>query len=137
MIVLDTNVLSEPLKSIPTPRVIESPDDQATDTLFMTAISHAELRFEVLKMPDGRHKNALAAKIEQVLDLFKNRTLDFDAAAADHLARITADCKKIGRPAMGPDTFIAAIVAVRDFAVATPNVRHFERLGISVINPWE
>ena len=49
MIVLDTNVLSEPLKSIPTPRVIESPDDQATDTLFMTAISHAELRFEVLK----------------------------------------------------------------------------------------
>jgi hypothetical protein len=137
MIVLDTNVLSEPLKSLPTPRVIEWLDDQAADTLFMTTISRAELRFGVLKMPDGRRKNALAANIEQVLDLFKNRTLDFDAAAADHLARIAADCEKIGRPAMAPDAYIAAIAAVRDFAVATRNVRHFEHTGITVINPWE
>ena len=137
MIVLDTNVLSEPLKSMPTPRVIEWLDDQSADTLFMTTISRAELRFGVLKMPDGRRKNALAANIEQVLDLFKNRTLDFDASAADHLARIAAHCEKIGRPAMAPDAYIAAIAAVRDFAVATRNVRHFEHTGITVITPWE
>lgn len=137
MIVLDTNVLSEPLKSMPTTRVMEWLDDQAADTLFMTTISRAELRFGVLKMPDGKRKNALAANIDQILDLFKNRTLDFDAAAADHLARIAAHCEKIGRPAMAPDVYIAATAAARDFAVATRNVRHFEHTGVTVINPWE
>jgi predicted nucleic acid-binding protein len=83
MIVLDTNVLSEPLKSMPTPKVMEWLDYQAADTLFLTTISRAELRVGVLKMPEGGRKNALAANIEQVLVLFKNRTFDFNAAP-DH-----------------------------------------------------
>jgi len=108
VIVLDTNVISEPLKSMPEPKVMAWLDEQADETLFITAISRAELRFGVLKLPDGKRKSALAAQIERVLDLFKERTLDFDIAASDKLAEIAARC-----------------------------VRHFEPTGVRVINPWK
>ena len=137
MIVLDTNVISEPLKSMPDPKVMAWLDDQSAETLFITAISRAELRFGVLKLPEGKRKSALAERIERVLDLFKDRTLDFDAAASDKLAEIAARCEKAGRPAVAPDAYIAACAAARGFAVATRNVKHFEPTGLRVINPWK
>jgi predicted nucleic acid-binding protein len=137
MIVLDTNVLSEPLKAAPAPKVMEWLDHQNAETLFITAISRAELRIGVLKLSDGKRKIALAAQIERVLDLFKDRTLDFDAAAADKLAEIVVECERIGKRATAPDAYIAACAAARSFALATRNVEHFEPTGVRVINPWE
>ena len=63
MIVLDTDVLSEPLKLRPDPKVLAWLDAQAAETLYMSTISYAELRFGVLKMPDGKRRNDLAAQI--------------------------------------------------------------------------
>lgn len=137
MIVLDTNVLSEPLKAVPEPKVMEWLDNQEVETLFITAVSRAELRIGVLRLPDGRRKSALAAQVERVLDLFKDRTLDFDAAAADKLAQIAVRCEKIGKRATAPDAYIAACADARGFAVATRNVEHFEPTGVRLINPWE
>jgi toxin FitB len=137
VIVLDTNVLSEPLKTKPAPQVMEWLDKQGAETLFITVISRAELRFGVLKLPDSKRKNALAAQIERVFDLFRERTLDFDAAAAEKLAQIAAHCEKIGKRAVAPDAYIAACAAAQGFAVATRNARHFEHTGVRVINPWE
>jgi len=137
MIVLDTDVLSEPLKSLPAPKVMEWLDKQVADTLFITTISRAELLFGVSRLHDGRRKTALSAQIEHVLELFKDRMLDFDAAAADHLAKIATCCEKMGREAKAPDAYIAAIAAARGFAVATRNVSHFEHTGVAVINPWD
>ncbi len=94
MIVLDTNVLSEPLKTMPAQKVVEWLDDQSAETLYITAVNRAELRFGVLKLPEGKRKNALAAQVERVLDLFKDRTLDFNSAAADKLAQIAAELRE-------------------------------------------
>ena len=137
MIVLDTNVISEPLKSRPARKVMDWLDNQNAETLYISAISRAELRFGVLKLPDGKRKNALAAQIERVLDLFKDRTLGFDADSADRLAEIAARCERIGKRATAPDAYIAACAAARGFAVATRNVRHFEHTGVRVIDPWK
>lgn len=137
MIVLDTNVVSEPLKSQPSLRVMEWLDDQVAETLFITTVSRAELRFGVLKLPDGKRRNALAAHVDQVLGLFEGRMLSFDAAAADQLAIIAARCEKLGRRAVAPDAYIAACAAARGFAVATRNAGHFEHTGVRVINPWK
>lgn len=137
MIILDTNIVSEPLKKNPEPKLMEWLDNQSAETLFITAVSRAELRFGVLRLPNGKRKNALAAQIERVLDLFKDRTLGFDSAAADKLAQIAADCEKKGKPALAPDAYIAASAAARGFAVATRDVGHFEHTGVRVINPWE
>lgn len=137
MIVLDTNLISEPLKSKPSPKVMEWLDSQSAETLFITTITRAELRIGVLKMPNGKRKDTLATQIERVLDLFKDRTLVFDTAAADKLAAIVVHCEKAGKRATAPDAYIAACAAARGFAVATRNVRHFEHTGVRVIDPWE
>jgi toxin FitB len=137
MILLDTNVLSEPLKSKPFPKVIEWLDSQAAETLHLSTVSYAELRFGILRLPDGKRKNDLAVKVEQVLNLFKDRTLNFDLEAAEHLAQILTRTEKIGRKTPAPDAYIAAIAMARGFAVATRNVDHFQDTGVSVIHPWE
>jgi predicted nucleic acid-binding protein len=62
MIILDTNVLSEPLKSRPDPKVLAWLDAQAAETLFMSSISYAELRFGVLRMPTGSGRTTLPPK---------------------------------------------------------------------------
>ena len=137
MIVLDTNVLSEPLKTRPDPKVLAWLDAQAAETLYMSTISYAELRFGVLKMPDGKRRNDLAAQIERAMELFKDRMLEFNVKAAEQLAQIGARCKEIGKPATAPDAYIAAIAAANGFTVATRNVDHFKHTGVRVINPWE
>jgi predicted nucleic acid-binding protein len=131
MILLDTNVVSEPLKSRPSSKVIEWLDSQAAETLHLSTVSYAELRFGVLRLPHGKRKNDLAAEVEQVLKLFN------DLEAAEHLAQILARTEKIGRKTPAPDAYIAAIAMTRGFAVATRNVDHFRDTGVSVINPWE
>ena len=88
-------------------------------------------------MPEGNRKNSLAAQIERVLDLFKDRMLEFNVKAAEQLAQIGARCEKIGKPATAPDAYIAAIAAANGFSVATRNVDHFKHTGVRVINPWE
>jgi len=137
MIVLDTDVLSEPLKLRPDPKVLAWLDAQAAETLYMSTISYAELRFGVLKMPDGKRRNDLAAQIERAMELFKDRMLEFNVKAAEQLAQIGARCKEIGKPATAPDAYIAAIAAANGFSVATRNVDHFKHTGVRVINPWE
>lgn len=137
MILLDANVLSEPLRSKPFPKVIEWLDRQAAETLHLSTISYAELRFGVRRMPEGKRKNDLAARVEQALHLFKDRTLTFDLEAADRLAQILTRTEKIGRKMPAPDAYIAAIAMAPGFAVATRNVDRFQDTGVSVVNPWE
>ena len=136
MIVLDTNLLSEPLKTKPAQKVMEWLDNQSAETLYITAVNRAELRLGVLRLPNGKRKNALAAQVERVLELFNDRTVDFDSAAADKLAQIAAECDKNGKRALAPDAYIAACAAARGFAVATRNLKHFEHLGVRLIDPW-
>ena len=136
MIVLDTNVLSEPFKSKPFTKVLEWLDSQVAETLYTTTITRAELRFGVLRLPDGRRKNDLAAKIEEVLHLFDDRMLAFDVEAAEQLAQLLARTEKVGQKPPVPDAYIAAIAAAKGFSVATQNVDHFRSSGIPVIYPW-
>ncbi len=137
MILLDTNVLSEPLKLRPDQKVLAWLDEQNAETLYISTISYAELRIGVLKMSAGKRRESLTGNVDRVLHLFRDRTLCFDIEAAEHLAQIAVECDRMGKPATAPDAYIAAIAAARRFAVATRNVRHFEHTGVSVINPWD
>jgi hypothetical protein len=136
MILLDTCVLSEPLRSQPDPRVLAWLDNQAAETLFLSSISCAELLFGVQRLPDGKRKSDLEPRVRRALALFDDRTLDFDREAAEHLARIAAHTEKAGRKPTAPDVWIAAIAAAHGFAVATRNIRHFEHTGVPLIDPW-
>ena len=53
MILIDTNVVSEPWKPAPDARVLAWLDAQAIETLFLSAVTVAELRFGIAAMPEG------------------------------------------------------------------------------------
>ena len=137
MIVLDTNVLSEPLKPGPAPTVVEWLDAQHPGTLCITAITVAELRYGLAALPEGRRKAILTKRLEaEVLPLFGSRILPFDDDAAAQYADLQAAARASGRPMPVLDAQIAAIARARGCALATRNVADFEGAGLVLINPW-
>ena len=137
MFVLDTNVASELMRLAPEPAVASWVAGRATASLFLTAVTEAELRFGLALMPPGRRRDGLAAGLERMLRPgFANRVLPFDSAAARAYAEIVAARRTAGRPVSQSDGQIAAIAHSRGMAVATRNIRDFEDMGIALINPW-
>ncbi|KXV70350.1 plasmid stability protein StbB [Acetobacter malorum] len=138
MILLDTNVISEPWKPAPEPRVLAWIDAQAIETLFLSAVTVAELRFGIGAMPAGRRRSVLYERLEQqVLPLFARRVLSFDLAASQSYAELMVRARSEGRAVGKADGYIAAIAASRGYAVASRDVSPFEAAGVRVLNPWE
>lgn len=136
MIILDTNVLSEPLRRKPSPAVVEWLDAQAIMTL--TTIGLAEVRYSIAALPAGKRKSTLARRFEgEVLPRFRDRVLAFDEPAASASGRLRAKARADGRAIGDFDALIAAIAHWRKFAVATRAVSPFEAAGVTVINPFE
>jgi hypothetical protein len=137
VILLDTNVVSEPLRPAPDPAVLAWLDEQDIETLFLATISLAELRYGVAALPEGRRKEGLGAALDAgITVLFGSRVLAFDYAAAEAYALVCARARAAGRAIGAVDGYIAATAAARGFAVATRDTGPFEAAGLAVINPW-
>ncbi|TQX86024.1 MULTISPECIES: type II toxin-antitoxin system VapC family toxin [Rhizobium] len=138
MILLDTNVISEPLKSQPDPRVAAWIDTQAVETLYVAAISLAELRYGIAVHPDGKKKQAAQEKLDRLmLPLFRGRIMPFDEAAAQAYAELRAAAAKKGKAIGDSDGYIAATAKANGLMIATRDTSPFEAAGLTVINPWE
>ena len=137
MILLDTNVVSEPLRPAPDTRVIEWIDAQPLETLFLSAITVAELRAGVALLPAGKRRTGLRQSLEKrVLPLFAGRVLPFDLACTQAYAELMARARTAGLAIATADGYIAAIAASNGFTVATRDTAPFEAAGAAVINPW-
>ncbi|MBN3834102.1 type II toxin-antitoxin system VapC family toxin [Burkholderia sp. Ac-20344] len=137
MILVDTNVMSEPLRREPSAAVIEWLDGQNVETLFLAAISLAEMRFGVAALPEGRRRDWLHQSIEQrVVPLFRGRILPFDDAASKAYASIRARARSAGSAISPADVFIAATAEANGLIIATRDVAPFEAVGLRVIDPW-
>jgi predicted nucleic acid-binding protein len=137
MIVLDTNIVSEPMKQNGDPRVQAWLDRQSPDTLYLTATSLAELLVGVEKLPKGRRRRGLAAALETLLnEIFDTRILPFDRQAAGFYATLVSKARTTGQTISVADGQIAAIAAAHGFSVATRDTAPFIAMGLSVINPW-
>lgn len=138
MILLDTNVLSEPMRPAPEMRVVEWIDAQPMETLFTSAITVAELRAGIALMPEGKRRSALHETLERrLLPLFANRVLPFDQACTRAYAALRAKARKEGMAIAAADGYIAAVAMTHGFAVATRDVVPFKAAGAAVINPWQ
>src|SRR5690554_3406173 len=137
MILLDTNVISEPLRREPEPGVIEWIDAQALETLYLSAITVAELRSGIALLPAGKRRTGLLENLERrVLPLFAGRVLPFDLPCTQTYAELIAKAQKAGLAIAAADGFIAATAAANGLAVATRDTGPFEAAGVEVINPW-
>ena len=137
MIVLDTNVLSEVLRPLPSEVVLGWLAAQEPPAVFTTTITQAEVLYGVEVLPPGKRRVRLSAAIEKMFaEEFQDRILPFDDDAARTFAKIVAARDAAGLPISQFDAMIAAIARSRRAAVATRNTADFERCGIQIINPW-
>jgi hypothetical protein len=137
MILVDTNVISEPWKPAPDPRVLAWIDAQTIDTLYLSAVTVAELRFGIAAMPAGKRRHTLHRRLEQdVLPLFAGRVLAFDLDASSAYAALMVGAKETGRAIGTADAYIVATAVAHKFMVATRDTTPFDAAGLRTINPW-
>lgn len=130
MILLDTNVVSEPLRHSPDVRVIEWIDAQPLETLFLSAITVAELRAGVALLPAGKRRSGLMDNLEKrVLPLFAGRVLPFDQGCTPAYAALMAKARAKRLGIATADGCIAAIAATNGFSVATRDASPSKRLA--------
>ncbi len=138
MIILDTNVISEPLKPRASAVVRIWLDLQPKESLYLTAPSLMELLFGIALLPEGRRKRGMATAIDELLThFFADRFLAFGREAAAMYAVLARRAMVKGHPISVADCQIAAIAAVHGFAVATRDTAPFLAVGVPVVNPWE
>jgi len=138
MIVLDTNVISELMRSQPHPAVFAWAASQPRASLYTTSINCAEILFGIRALPGGRRRTALANAAAAMFDEeLGGRILPFEAAAAARCAEIVVDRRSFGAPIEAFDALIAATASVAGAAVATRDISGFEGCGLSLVNPWE
>ena len=136
MILLDTNVVCETMRTEPHPSVTAWLDAQTAETLFLSSITVAEMMFGVGALPQGGRKNMLMTKLEGLLALFAERVLSFDIAAARHYAVLATKARTAGKGFPTPDGYIAAIASANGFAVASRDASAFTAAGLTVIDHW-
>ncbi len=137
MILLDTNVLSELMRAKPDPKVLAWVDAQPASRLMICSITVAEILYGIARMPEGKRKQGLLDIASAMFDEdFAGNILPFDADAAVHYAEIAAESEARGRVVDMADAQIAAIGRLHDAVIATRNIRHFESLGVALVDPW-
>jgi predicted nucleic acid-binding protein len=137
VIVLDTNVISELFRPHPDAKVVAWLESLPGEVA-ITAITLAELLAGVRRLPDGRRRTALAARIESALQPYRQSkaVLAFDDTAADHYADILAAREQASLPISTADAQIAAICRSNDAVCATRNTKDFVGTGIDLVDPW-
>jgi toxin FitB len=137
MIILDTNVVSDPLSPKPDHSCLAWLNSQDLADLYLTSTTLFEIEFGMHLLKEGNRKQKLAEEIRIHRDqLFAGRILSFDAESAGICARIFASLIALGRQPKLADCQIASIAMRHGFALATRNTKDFQHEGLRVINPW-
>ena len=136
MILVDTNVISEPMKG-GDPRIAAWLDRQAAETLFISTVSVAEILFGVAALPAGKRRTRLAEAFEsEILSLFEGRIMSFDLPAARAYAAVMSGAQARGLSLSVSDGQIAAIAVANELLVATRDEAPFNAAGVKTVNPW-
>ena len=135
---IDTNVISEFVKSKPNPRVVHWFESADPDTLFASVLTLGEIRMGIENMPLSKRRAELEQWLEQgVPAWFQSNLLPVTEAIADRWARLTIQAKKRGAQVDTADGLIAATAVEHKLSIVTRDVKDFEELGIGIVNPWD
>jgi predicted nucleic acid-binding protein len=140
VILLDTNVVSEPLRPRPAASVLAWLDAHF-ETCAISTITILELEIGVQSLSVGRRRERLHGAVSLAIERFGPRILPFDQMAARAAASLFALARSGGSPlhqiAMKlADLQIAGTAVANDCSLATRNVGDFSGLGIDLIDPW-
>lgn len=137
MILLDTNVISALMQREPDSAVVTWLDAQPPESIWTTSVTVFEVRYGIEVLVPGRRRrhleDAFAALIAEDLD---NRVAPLDRISAAAAGDVAATRRRAGRSVEIRDVLIAGITAARKATLATRNTRHFEALGLALVDPW-
>ncbi len=136
MILVDTNVWSEAFRPTPDATVRKWAQANA-DRLWLSTIVAGELLAGVELLPVGRRRTTIEQGYGDLLETYRDRIAPFDLDAARHFAVVLALQARAGRNPDTADVQIAATALARGMSLATRNTRHFDGLGLALIDPWQ
>ena len=137
MIIVDTTVISEMMKSAANPTVVGWLNRQDSLALFLTTPTIAEIKYGLCSLPNGKRRRAMEEGFERLQsEAFEGRIWSFDQAAAHQYGLVMSYRRAKGRPLSVVDGQIAAMARCRGAEIATRNVRDFEDFGVALIDPF-
>jgi hypothetical protein len=135
---LDTVVVSELAKPQPNRNVIRFIEGRSLDSLFISEIAFAEIRFGIEKQSDPARRSEIVAWLTNELrPMFAQRTLPVSEDIVFRWRLLVAEGRKIRHTFTQPDLFLAATALVHGLTLATRNVKDFEHTKARLLNPWE
>jgi toxin FitB len=134
---LDTNVISEPMKARPNAGVLAWLAQIDEDSVFLSVVTITELRYGIERLASGRRRDRLDGWLRKdLISRFGERILPVDLEIADAYGRLVARCESLGRPIEPRDAFIAATAEVHGLSLVTRNASDFETTVKSIVTPW-
>lgn len=134
--VADTNVLSELMKERPNRTVIDWFWDHQGD-IRIPSVAIEEIYYGIELMSVGKKQKRLRELANDIIKDCAGITYDFDGFSAYLCARLRAKAKRMGRTPDPEDLMIAAITERHSATLATRNVKDFDYLGVTLVNPFE
>ncbi|MDP5016782.1 MAG: type II toxin-antitoxin system VapC family toxin [Dolichospermum sp.] len=135
LFLLDTNILSEPLRSRPNPVVIRMIQQYSSDITTATVVLH-ELLFGCYRLPIESNKRQIIEVYLQREIKQKIPILPYDIAAAEWFAKERARLTAIGKTPAYADGQIAAIAQVNNLTLVTNNVSDYADFQNLKIENW-
>ena len=136
MIILDSNVVSELMRPRPEENVVAWLDRQPRSSIWTTSVTVFEVRFGLRTMPAGKRRDIYTEGFDRMLERIDHRIAPFDYEAVQHASALMASRKIRGRPRESRDTMIAGIVLAHHATLATRNVRDFDDILATLVDPW-
>jgi toxin FitB len=135
---VDTNCISEVVRSKPEPRVLAWIDAADESLLYLSVLALGEIRKGLAALPQSRRRSRLETWLEVELQArFSGRILPIDVAVANRWGLLAANAKSSGKPLSTIDGLLAATAIHHNLTVVSRNVSDFMRVPVEVLNPWE
>lgn len=131
---LDTNIISETIRSSPNKNLIAWLEQLSGEALFVSVLTLGEIRKGVEALSDQKRREKLRLWLEHELPVwFEGRVIQVDIAVADRWGRLLAE---VARPVPSIDSLLAATALHHELRIVTRNVKDFDYPGLEVINPF-
>lgn len=134
---LDTCVISEFIKAKPSDLALQWIKEKHEQSLYLSAISVAEIQRGIAKMPKSKRKKELNIWFGKIQTQFDGRILSFDQKAAVLWGNEIAKLESIGKQMPSIDGFIASIAASQQMCLVTRNSSDFKHFPVEQVNPWQ